>query len=54
MFSTSLLNNVPCDRNVVVKNGFFVGFGRKICKNKSGTRLYHGIERNRIDNRIGD
>jgi hypothetical protein len=39
MFSTLLLNNVPCDRNDAVKNGFFVGFGRKTWKNKSGTRL---------------
>jgi hypothetical protein len=51
MFPTSLLNNISRDRNVVVKNGFFVGFGRKTCKNKSGTRLYHGIE---LYDRIGD
>ena len=34
--STYLLNNVPRDRNVVVKNGFFAGFGRKTWKIKMG------------------
>jgi hypothetical protein len=46
MFSTSLLNNVPCDRNVVVKNGFFVGFGKKHGKIK--VEQDYRIERNRI------